>query len=148
VQFPVGSPIGAPVGAAHTAGISALPDTAALRYNVITWAKPCVYALNNDSLLTCELGGQTWTLKRSIPLPEGGTDEALAIEQSAPLIYADTPIVPLISPRRLILCEPDTGRIQVIAHEQISLSRRVNGEILLAVCADNSITIYRQGEAL
>jgi hypothetical protein len=127
----------------------ALPDGAVFCYNA-GLEQPRLYALDKTGkkLLVHELNGQRWLSAKIMDLSQG---ERIAIWDSkrvGAFLYADTPLIPLITPERLILCEPDSGRVQSIVYKQGTLSRRINGVILLAVYGGESIAVYRQGEVI
>jgi hypothetical protein len=127
----------------------ALPDGAVFCYNA-GLEQPRLYALDKTGkkLLVHEFNGQRWVSVKIMDLDQGERMEIWDNRRAGAFLYADTPLIPLITPERLILCEPDSGRSQSIAYKQGTLSHRINGVILLAVYDGEVITVYRQGEAI
>jgi hypothetical protein len=112
--------------------------------------QPRLYALDKSGkkLLVYEFNGQRWVSAKIMDLSLEERMETWDNRRVGAFLYADTPLIPLITPERFILCEPDSGRVQSIAYKRGTLSRRINGVILLAIYSGETITIYRQGEAI
>jgi hypothetical protein len=127
----------------------ALPDGAVFCYNAGI-EQPRLYALDKTGkkLLVHEFNRQRWVAVKIMDLSQQGHIEIWDSRRAGAFLYADTPLVPLVTPERLILCEPDSGRSQSIAYKRGTLSRRINGVILLAVYSGENITVYRHGEAI